>query len=382
MKGREFLYKFQRITSSNEFIPQIDGLRFIAISAVFLFHLQGKLIKNLVFVDEPNSYLFQKLLLNGDFGVELFFVISGFILAMPFAKYYLGLTDRKMKLKSYFLRRLTRLEPPYFLALLGCFFIHVMLTRQMTFKEQLPHLISAFFYTHNIIFRELLPINLVTWSLEIEVQFYVLTPLLVKVFSLKALHRRLIILCAILIIPLLNNYYPLNVMTIYSFLHFFLIGFLLVDVFLTIKSIKIPTFISLPVGLFLLFAIFFFKHPGTLVMRYFHLTLIFLFYLLVLKENLWMKLMSNLWLTTIGGMCYTIYLFHFPIQGFAIKSVLNFPISRYYIPNFLFQLIFVGTFVLVISALFFYYIEKPCMQKDWYKNISIPILYRNNRKAA
>jgi peptidoglycan/LPS O-acetylase OafA/YrhL len=45
-----------------------------------------------------------------DLGVKVFFAISGFILALPFLKYYFGLSDKKVQLKSYFIRRLTRLE--------------------------------------------------------------------------------------------------------------------------------------------------------------------------------------------------------------------------------------------------------------------------------
>ena len=49
-------------------------------------------------------------------GVELFFIISGFILGLPFAKQYLA-GGKQVRLGAYFLRRLTRLEPPYILIL-------------------------------------------------------------------------------------------------------------------------------------------------------------------------------------------------------------------------------------------------------------------------
>ncbi len=52
-----------------------------------------------------------------DLGVKVFFAISGFVLALPFLKYYLGISDKKVQLKSYFIRRLTRLEPPFIITL-------------------------------------------------------------------------------------------------------------------------------------------------------------------------------------------------------------------------------------------------------------------------
>lgn len=383
MKMNEFLLKFKRITSSNDFIPQIDGLRFLAISAVLVFHFQGKLIKNLHFSDQPNAYLFHRLFAHGDFGVELFFVISGFILALPFARYYLGLTNKKIPLKKYFLRRVTRLEPPYFLVVIGCFLVYVIVDPTIKFKTQLPNVLSALIYSHNIIYKDFLKVDLVTWSLEIEVQFYILAPLLAKIFKLSRIPRRLILVGVILLIPLLHSYFPSDVRWLYSYIHYFLIGFLLIDFYLQEESIKIPKIISFLIGATTLFFIFYISSKANKIsLVYAHIALIFVLYMLVLKNGLWKNIFSNLWMTTIGGMCYTIYLLHFPLMGFLMKGILNFNISNYFIPNFIFQFVIVMSVVLVVSGTFFILIEKPCMRKDWYKHVSVPFLYKNNKQAA
>jgi peptidoglycan/LPS O-acetylase OafA/YrhL len=108
-------FNFRRITSQKRFIPQIDGLRFVAISSVVLFHLYASLhhggaVQNSAFDAARLAMLSKR-------GVELFFAISGFILGVPFASSYLQGAP-KVKLKQYFLRRLTRLEPPYILSLM------------------------------------------------------------------------------------------------------------------------------------------------------------------------------------------------------------------------------------------------------------------------
>ena len=54
---------------------------------------------------------------NGSRGVYLFFAFSGMILALPFARYYLA-EGNKVSLKKYYMRRVTRLEPPWVLSLL------------------------------------------------------------------------------------------------------------------------------------------------------------------------------------------------------------------------------------------------------------------------
>src|SRR6516162_8177691 len=83
---------FRRVTSTGLLIPEIDGLRFVAILAVFIYHLAGDVLRH---ADQPyrlavaqNGWFFQ-FTQRLDFGVPLFFVISGFILALPFGQQYL-----------------------------------------------------------------------------------------------------------------------------------------------------------------------------------------------------------------------------------------------------------------------------------------------------
>ena len=104
------MLQFQRITTQKRFIPEIDGLRFVAIGSVVLFHLYAALERGAITEPVPfNTDLAKR-------GVELFFAISGFILGIPFASGYL-LNAPSVNLKKYFVRRLTRLEPPYFISL-------------------------------------------------------------------------------------------------------------------------------------------------------------------------------------------------------------------------------------------------------------------------
>ena len=125
------LSSFRRITRSGNFIPEVDGLRFIAILSVVFLHCYYELLNRSAIgslgpdgsqnvalpVDPANQHGLLRLLGHGGYGVELFFAISGFILAWPFARQHLQ-AGRKVKLGSYFLRRVTRLEPPYILMLL------------------------------------------------------------------------------------------------------------------------------------------------------------------------------------------------------------------------------------------------------------------------
>ena len=118
---------FKRITSSGSFIPEIDGLRFIAIASVVIMHAGVYImIKDQTnYVDTFDFELLGKILHHAMLGVPIFFAISGFILGLPFAKFHIN-NGKSINLKTYFIRRLTRLEPPYIVILTMLFFGYVV----------------------------------------------------------------------------------------------------------------------------------------------------------------------------------------------------------------------------------------------------------------
>ena len=110
---RAWLRSLRRITTSGQYFPEIDGLRFVAIFSVVFFHVYAQTRK-----EAPLPPVLDTFISHGDRGVRLFFAISGFILALPFCAQFHG-AHRKVDLRRYFLRRLTRLEPPYLLSLVA-----------------------------------------------------------------------------------------------------------------------------------------------------------------------------------------------------------------------------------------------------------------------
>src|SRR3954471_448021 len=100
-----FFQKFRRITYSTSYLPQVDGLRFLAIiSVVVVMHISH-------YIDEKffNNHLtgggyWANFIREGGNGIPLFFIISGFILSIPFAKWRLR-GGKKILLRNYYLRR-------------------------------------------------------------------------------------------------------------------------------------------------------------------------------------------------------------------------------------------------------------------------------------
>jgi peptidoglycan/LPS O-acetylase OafA/YrhL len=223
---------FQRQTSSGRaFIPEIDGLRFIAIFSVVIFHINAQMLR---YYPTRFSSALALLLSHGDRGVRLFFVISGFILALPFARHHLQGGPR-LSLKRYFLRRLTRLEPPYVasLLLLSALILLVLHERPSAVAA---HLLASMTYCHNLVFGQLSSISPVAWSLEIEVQFYILVPLITMVFAVRRpILRRLVLAVIVILVGVLQTMLPGPLrwqLSIGYYLQFFLAGFILADLYL------------------------------------------------------------------------------------------------------------------------------------------------------
>jgi peptidoglycan/LPS O-acetylase OafA/YrhL len=367
---------FQRITSTGNFIPEIDGLRFIAISTVIVYHLSA-------FWDAFNTYNYPEnpiysflfyIFRQGSIGVPLFFVISGFILGLPFAKYHIN-NEKKVSIKNYFLRRLTRLEPPYLLVMSVMFFAYVYVVQKYPFDLGLSSYFSSIFYSHNYIFEKMPLLNSVAWSLEVEVQFYILAPILAYLFIIKSQFlRRSVIIILIVLTSLIDIYFSFDFKSLINSIEYFLIGFLLTDLYISKTKLLTKTSFDNLICL-VFFGILFYSTKNISISTYelifidlIKLASIFFLYNYILFNGA-LKFLSWKIITNIGGMCYSIYLLHFPLISLFGKPLLKFSISENSFVNISIYSILVIFVVLFISSIFFILIERPCMDKNWYKNI-------------
>ena len=368
-------FSFKRITSSGNFIPEIDGLRFIAITSVLLYHLSHFLTVKMGSQETSGSFSFVKqILANGNLGVPLFFVISGFILGMPFAKFHMQ-KGKPVSLKKYFFRRLTRLEPPYIVVMTILFFATVFVAKKLPVGAGLESYFSSIFYVHNFVYGKAVTplLNTVAWSLEIEVQFYILAPLMGLIFSIKsASARRLLIAGAAGFFLILNYFINLPFISLINYVQYFLIGFLLVDLYIS-KAVILPKtkFDGLIALVFFIVLWAFNKNDFATPVKQctwelIVLASIFMVYYYVLINKVFRFLSLSL-ITNIGGMCYSIYLLHYPIISMFGNTLIKHSFSKYAFINVSIYSVVLLACVMGISSVFFLLIERPCMDKDWYK---------------
>ncbi|HEY3378208.1 MAG TPA: acyltransferase [Armatimonadota bacterium] len=357
--GYAFLHRFSRVTSSGSFIPEIDGLRFFAIATVIIFHINMYLAA-MVRHTSPQYYLdpFYAIASQGFIGVQLFFALSGFILALPFASRFLK-QEPAPNLKRYFLRRVTRLEPPYIINLL-LFFVFLLPTVHRT--PLFPHLLASLGYVHNLVYGKGSLINFVAWSLEVEVQFYLLAPLLTRLFLIRSVGERRLAFLLLIGVGIAFHHFSLSLL---GQVQYFMVGFFLADVYLTEWQGRPKQHYAWDIYTALAMV-------GIVAVLQFEWNSLVLVPLLILVaymgafRGVWAnRIVTHPLLVVIGGMCYTLYLYHEAVINMVSPLTTRLMLPGHYGFNLLTQSMLLFPPVIIICALLFLFLEKPFMYRDW-----------------
>jgi peptidoglycan/LPS O-acetylase OafA/YrhL len=168
--------------------PSLHGLRVLAIVSVVQFHVTW------IFAGEQGIRLdrdFTASSLTVFFGMDLFFMLSGFLIGLILLR---ALEKHgKQDLKRFYIRRISRTFPSYYVVL-----TFLALTTPLT-ASQLRHLPWEYVYGTN--FMSLLRSDIIMfwgWSLALEEQFYLTVPLLFFVLHrMKSDRARLLLLVAV-----------------------------------------------------------------------------------------------------------------------------------------------------------------------------------------
>ena len=162
------------------YIPAIDGLRAIAVIAVMLYHLGFTWI--------PGGFL----------GVDLFFVISGYVIT----RLLLDSIQRSggLDLRGFYIGRIRRLVPPLiFMVIVTAIFVGVWAPDSMRrFLTDAPFALTGLMnwwlvFKHQDYFESFgrPPLLQHTWSLGVEAQYYLVWPLILY-FVLKVFGKKVI----------------------------------------------------------------------------------------------------------------------------------------------------------------------------------------------
>jgi peptidoglycan/LPS O-acetylase OafA/YrhL len=363
-------------------IPGLDGLRAVAFLLVFLIH-----------TDYLNF---------GWVGVQLFFVLSGFLITGILLDMKEYLPKKEYYIKFYG-RRFLRIFPLYYFYLLLMTGLTSWLkslafrpVKMQVFLDQMPYAavyVYNFFYASNQFEHTALLEHF--WSLSVEEQFYIFWPLLIMLTPTK--HVKKLFLGAIfgglafrILYTLLYRFYPLPFLqenmaiSLYAlpFTHLDAFGF---GAFLTRFEFKKPK-LQLAILAVLTPLLGFgtrylatgswtdhltglgypFSMPkggqyiwGYSVLNYLFALLIYL----VIREKLFVRFLELPWLSYLGKISYGLYVYHFAIIWFTGRIILDaFGAGLSYAQAVFIQAMISFPLTVLVASLSYYFLEKPFLK--------------------
>ena len=344
--------------------PEIDGLRAIAVVAVIFYHAQIT-----VFGHKPFK--------GGFIGVDIFFVISGYLITSIILKELV--TTGSFSFKHFYERRIRRILPVLLFVMLVSLpfaWMHLLPSNLIDFSKSILYSLgfSSNFYFHysgqaygaeSGLFKPFLH----TWSLSVEEQYYILFPI-VLLFTFKYFRKYLIhtlILGFVISLGLADwgsrNYPSFNFYALPTRGWELLAGSILAYFEITLgkrSTCKKLNLILPSIGLFLIgYSIIFFDdkmfHPS-----FYSLSPIIGVCLIIWfsnKDELITKILSTKLFVGIGLISFSLYLWHYPI--FALMKISDFAqddILKKILPEII---------ILILSMVSYYFIEKPTRDKKF-----------------
>ena len=344
--------------------PEIDGLRTIAVVAVILYHAQINIFGNQAFK-------------GGFIGVDIFFVISGYLITSIILKELIK--TESFSFKRFYERRIRRILPALLVVMtisIPFAWIYLLPENFIDFSKSILYSLgfnsNFYFWKTSLIYGDqdgLFKPFLHTWSLSVEEQYYILFPI-VLLITFKYFRKYLIhILIFGLAISLgfadfgSRNYPSFNFYVLPTRGWELLAGSILAYFEITLGhrgKNKILNLILPTIGLFLVgHSILFFSdemfHPS-----FYTLSPIIGVCLIIWfshKDELITKILSTKLFVGIGLISYSLYLWHYPILAFD-------KISEFSQGDRVNKLL-LGIVMLFLSIFSYYFIERPFRNKKY-----------------
>ncbi len=346
-----------------EKIPSLNGLRAISIIFVLFGHV---LINNFKHLDAPGAQI----------GVNIFFVISGFLITLLLIK-----EENKfgfISLKNFYVRRVIRIFPVYYFILLVYFILQLSNVFHLTTFSWITSLTYTKYFHY--------PVDMESehfWSLSVEEHFYLIWPCIFYFFRNYRIHFAVTI---IIIVPFVRLFTDVPVMHLFTRADSLMWGCLFAIYYNKILSYLQSNAKKLLVTPFLLLiACLVTKRIVTLFFPDFkfleHLTIAFagsfgtitnicigliIIISINYKENIWFSFLNNRIMNYLGVLSYSIYIWQEMFFSESLGIFSKFPYNICYI--------------FIAAALSYNLIELPFLKlKDKFK-MNKTIGQLNNQK--
>jgi peptidoglycan/LPS O-acetylase OafA/YrhL len=356
---------FSRVEARQVSLPErmqfLTILRGVAALGVVLGHIVGMVppdhkVGN--FFQVPN---YEKLVWPFLFGREmvwLFLFISGFSL------YYSELKRRDAAINQsigiYIKRRFIRILPTYYFGIFLGMLTVLVFSRQIvnpspslnTFRPiSFGGLLSHLFFVQNFKFGWINQINPPLWSISIEIQLYLLLPvLLLRVRFYTIFTRGILLFC---VIKLFSLFLPIP---FFQYSEWFIVGVVTCDLAIKFNiSNKLLNFIIFISGLVCFSRILIFHET-----YYRAFWMIFILTMVFQLQSLNPKIKS-IFLSKLGSQSYSLYISHFPISLLVWSFVSH--LSRNHSYLVILMLVCSAPCIWIVSNITYYFFESPSMKR-------------------
>ena len=346
--------------------PEIDGLRAIAVAVVILYHAQITILGH-----EPFK--------GGFIGVDIFFVISGYLITSIILKELL--ITGHFSFFNFYIRRVRRILPALLFVISVSILISYVVLLPQNLIEFTKSIMFSLGFSSNFYFyfsgqeyngpNNLLLPFLHTWSLSVEEQYYILFPIVLlitfKYFKKNLIH--IIILGFIISLSLADwtsrNYPSISFYFIHTRMWELLAGSILAYFEITKRhrSQNNTLNLILPfIGLILIVhSVIFFDdkmiHPSLYTLS--PIIGVCLIIWFSNENELITKILSTKLFLKIGLISYSLYLWHYPIFAFYRSYASGLPIF-----NLFHDKILIFILVIFFSLFSYFFIEKPYRRKE------------------
>lgn len=366
---------FDVLEGRSKRVPELDGIRGIAILLIILWHYGNNLIQNDAFTWAP---YFKIATQYGWGGVDLFFILSGFLLG----GLLINNRDSEYYFSTFYVRRACRIFPIYFITIAFTYFLayyEIGGSYYENFVLKKVPLWSYLTFTQNIFMalRESLGNGWIahTWSLAVEEQFYLILPLFLFLFNKRT---QIIMMIVFIFLGPFFRYFSHNWHESFNLLHCridalfagVLIAYVIKSKNTSNAIIKNLKWVQIAFLFFLtIIGIdsikqYSLNYPIPAVINNTVLIALFTTFILIVlfsKKNIFRTICRNIILQRIGIISYGIYLFHPIVNGLLHWYYYN---NQPIITNYEQIGITAGAFVITIILSVFSYliIERPIIK--------------------
>jgi len=316
--------------SKLNYLKQLDGVRAIAITLVIIWHYFYQLTGD--YSEGPMKYI--KFITSWTWsGVDLFFILSGFLIG----RILINNKGSENYFKTFYLKRIFRIFPAYYLVLF-VYIIFILTGISANFPwlfENQFSVLPYFLFLQNfwmVIYGFGSHWLVVTWTLAVEEQFYLLLPLLIYFVRLKSLPK--ILITGVILAPVIRALYvegayvllPTRMDSLLSgvLIAYFYLNGSLIKFFSGKQKYLIAVLVALFIFIFNYKRLDYLRFGGVyiqaLLVFFYSMSLVFL---LTNTNKFLQSLFSNSIMSFIAKISYMLYLTHQIFSGLLHQLILN-----------------------------------------------------------